>query len=119
MVSRPGGEPLWNVPKDPRICLGTCMTGNRLKQATPGNVSTRVSLLARHADEPFTNGTMGKTSRAVISGSRLFNIAFGLPRNGENIARPSGTFQSGSPPGLATVVRRATEGRQFFNSLLA
>jgi hypothetical protein len=118
MVSRPGGEPLWNVPEDPRICLRACMTGNRLEQAAPGNVSTRVSLLARHADEPFTNGTMGKTSRAVISGSRPFNTAFGLPRNGENIARSSGTFQSGSPPGLATIVRRGTAGRRFFNSLL-
>ena len=74
--------------------------------------------MARHANEPFTNGTMGKTSRAVISGSRPFNTAFGLPRNGENIARSSGTFQSGSPPGLATIVRRGTAGRRFFNSLL-
>jgi hypothetical protein len=28
---------------------------------------------------------MGKTSRAVIRGSRLFNIIFGLPRNGEKL----------------------------------
>jgi hypothetical protein len=27
---------------------------------------------------------MGKTARAVVTGSRLFNTAFGLPRNGKN-----------------------------------
>jgi hypothetical protein len=42
---------------------------------------------------------MGKTSRAVVRGSRLFNTIFGLPRNGKNAARSLGTFQSGSPPG--------------------
>jgi hypothetical protein len=50
---------------------------------------------------------MGETSRAVISGSRPFNTVFGLPRDGENIAKSSGTFQSGSPPGLATKVVEA------------
>ena len=38
----PGGEPLWIVPENPAIfCLGACMTANLLKQAAPGNVSTR------------------------------------------------------------------------------
>jgi hypothetical protein len=40
---------------------------------------------------------MGKTSRAVDLGSRLFNTVFGLLRNGENIAGSLGTFQSGLP----------------------
>jgi hypothetical protein len=38
---------------------------------------------------------MDKTRRTVLSGSRLFNTVFGLPRNAENIARSLGTFQSG------------------------
>jgi len=39
----PGGEPLWIVPRNPRdICLGACLTANFVKQAAPGNVSTRV-----------------------------------------------------------------------------
>ena len=78
------------------------MAGNLLKQAAPGNVSTR-GLLARRPDEQSPNGTMDKTLRAVISGSRLFNTLFGLPHNGENITRSLGSFQSGSPPGQATI----------------
>jgi hypothetical protein len=46
---------------------------------------------------------MDKTLRAVISGSRLFNTVFGLPRNAEHMTRSLGTFQSGSPPGQATI----------------
>jgi hypothetical protein len=57
-----------------------------------------LGLLGRRADERSSSGTIDKTSRAVISGSRLFNTIFGLPRNGENIARFLGAFQSGSPP---------------------
>ena len=38
---------------------------------------------------------MDKTLRAVIPGSRLFNTLFGVPRNGENITRSLGSFQSG------------------------
>jgi hypothetical protein len=64
---------------------------------------------------------MDKTGRAVISGSRLFNTVFGLPRNAENIARSLGPFQSGSPPGqdvgelsrVATIDRRGTEEPRF------
>src|ERR1700751_2248279 len=41
---------------------------------------------------------MGKTSRAVIRGSRLFNTVFGLLRTGDKISRSLGTSQSGSPP---------------------
>jgi hypothetical protein len=60
---------------------------------------------------------MGKTRRAVISGSRLFNTVFGLPRNAENITRSLGTIQSGSPPDEATIDCRRTEEDRFFNSL--
>jgi hypothetical protein len=56
---------------------------------------------------------MDKTTRAVVSGSRLFNTGSGLPRNKENIPRSLGTFQSGSPPGHATIVRRGTDERRF------
>jgi hypothetical protein len=36
-------EPLWTVPRNPRdICLGAWLTANFVKQAAPGNVSTRV-----------------------------------------------------------------------------
>jgi hypothetical protein len=49
---------------------------------------------------------MGKTSRAVIPGSRLFNTLFGLPRTGKNIIRSLATIQSGSPP-----VRRSPKPR--------
>jgi len=58
---------------------------------------------------------MDKTARAVISGSRLFNIAFGLPRTEENITRSFGTLQSGSPPGRAHIDRRGRvePGRMF------
>src|ERR1700751_1588876 len=61
---------------------------------------------------------MDKTWRAVISGSRLFNTVFGLPRNGENIARSLGTFQSGSPS--RSRYHRSSRDRTapFFNSLL-
>jgi hypothetical protein len=38
--------------------------------------------LARRA---FSDGALDKTERAVISGSRLFNIVLGLPRHEENI----------------------------------
>src|ERR1700751_1922246 len=110
VVARPGGEPLWHVNRRPRdICLDACMTGNLLKQAAPGNVSTRVRFVARRPDEHAPNGTMDKTLRAVISGSRLFNTVFGLPRSGENITRSLATFQSGSPPGLHSCQRFAPQ----------
>jgi hypothetical protein len=43
----------------------------------------------------------------------MFNTVFGLPRNVENIARSFGTFESGSPPGQATIDRRWTEEPVF------
>jgi hypothetical protein len=77
--------------------------------------------LARRADERSSNGTMDKTQRAVVSGSRPFYTVFGLPRNEENITRFLGTFQSGSPPDqdfaelsrVAIVDRRGTEQPVF------
>jgi hypothetical protein len=42
---------------------------------------------------------MGRTSRAVIPGSRLFNALFGFPRVGKNFSWSLDTIQSGSPPG--------------------
>ena len=56
---------------------------------------------------------MDKTRRAVVSGSRLFNPLFGLPRNGENITRSLGTCPSGSPPSHATINRRTKEDPRF------
>jgi hypothetical protein len=43
----------------------------------------------------------GTWSLPLWTPSRLFNTVSGLPRNGENITRSLGTFQSGSPPGPA------------------
>jgi hypothetical protein len=63
-----------------------------------------VRFAVRRPDEQSPNGTMDKTLRAVICGSRLFNTVFGLPRNAENITRSLGTCQSGSPPSLATSI---------------
>ena len=65
-----------------------------------------LGLLRRRAVEQSSNGTINKTARAVVSGSRPFNTVFGLPRNGQNITRSLCTFQSGSPPGHATINRR-------------
>jgi hypothetical protein len=56
---------------------------------------------------------MDKTARAVVSGSRLFNTVFGLPRNADNITRSLGTFQSGSPLGRAPIKRRGREDPRF------
>ena len=69
--------------------------------------------MIRRVDEQSSNGTMDKTARAVVSGSRLFNTVFGLPCNAENITRSLGTFQSGSPPGRTTINRRGNEDRRF------
>ena len=79
--------------KQPRdIFLDVCMTGNLFKQAAPGNVLQRVRFVDMSRVEQSSNGMMNKTARAVVSGSRLFNTVFGLPRNGENITRSLGTF---------------------------
>jgi hypothetical protein len=77
-----------------------------------------LGLLVPRGDQRPPNGAMVKTGRAAISGSRLFNIVIGLLRNGKNITRSIGTFQSGSPPGLATIDRLGTEEPPFFSSLL-
>ena len=71
-----------------------------------------LALLTGGAEEQSSNGRMGKTSRAVVPGSRLFNTLFGLPRDGENITRSLGTRQSGSPPGAglnSTPTRRCAD----------
>jgi hypothetical protein len=64
------------------------------------------SLLTGAVPLSLQPGNRRKTSRSVISGSRLFNTVFSLPRHEENIARSLGTFQSGPPPGLATISQR-------------
>jgi hypothetical protein len=84
-----------------------------LNKRLPGTFQCVLGLLIRRADEQSSNGTINKIARAVVSGSRLFNTVFGLPRNGENITRPLGTFQSGSPPGHATINRRGKEDPRF------
>jgi hypothetical protein len=99
MVARPGEEPLWHVIDDPAIFASTCVWPEiSLNRRLPGTFQRVLGLLARRADEQSSNRAMDKTGRAVISGSRLFNTVFGLPRHGENITRSLGTFQSGSPP---------------------
>ena len=81
-----GGEPLWIIPKRARdIFHSACRTANRLKQAAPGNVSTRVRFVGPVKRMNTLSGTIDKTSRAVVRRSRLFNIVFGLRRLGKNI----------------------------------
>jgi hypothetical protein len=88
--SRPG-------PPDIRHCA--CLTAILVKQAAPGNVSTRVRIYRRVTQtNKFPRGSIAKPSRAVVRGSRLFNTIFGLPRTERNVTRTLGTFQSGSPP---------------------
>ena len=101
-------------PRD--IFLDVCMTGNLFKQAAPGNVLQRVRFVDTSRVEQSSNGMMNKTARAVVSGSRLFNTVFGLPRNAENITRSLGTFQSGSPPGQATIDSRGTKKPRFWEA---
>ena len=49
-LRRPGGEPLWTIPKTRSdICLGACITANRVKQAAPGNNPPREPT---HASDP-------------------------------------------------------------------
>src|ERR1700739_3372035 len=59
------------------------MTANLVKQAAPGNGSTRDHCITPSRGGPFSNGAMDETVRAVISGSRRFNIVFGLRRTEE------------------------------------
>jgi hypothetical protein len=54
-----------------------------LNRRLPGTFRRVLGLSARCADEQYPSGTMKKTSRAVVSGSRLFNTVFGLPRPGK------------------------------------
>jgi len=119
MAARPGGEPLWHVIDHPAIFALMCVWPEiALNRRLPGTFQRVLGLLARRTNGQSSNGTMDKTWRAVISGSRLFNAVFGLPRKAENITRSLGTFQSGSPPGqdfrelsrVATIGCRATEG---------
>jgi hypothetical protein len=99
------GAALDRAEKTRDIRLLARKTGNFVKQAAPTNVSTRVRLSTPQADEEPRHGTLGKTSRPVIPGSRLFNTLFDLPRPRKNSARSSGTIQSGSPPFALSPIR--------------
>jgi hypothetical protein len=57
---------------------------------------------------------MDKTRRTVISGSRLFNTVYLAFLAMQRISRESsGSFQSGSTPGQATIDRHGTEVARF------
>jgi hypothetical protein len=93
---------LWHVTDDPAIFALTCVSPEiSLNRRLPGTFQCVLGLLVSRADERSPKGTMGKTGRAVISGSRLFNTVFGLPCNAENITKSLTTFKSGSPPGAS------------------
>jgi hypothetical protein len=62
---------------------------------------------------------MDEKARAVVSGRRLFNTVFGLPRHAEKITRSLGTFQSGPPPGHATIRSSRDRMVTLFNRLNA
>ena len=70
MVSTAGRELLWIIPKTPLyICHGAGTTGNLVKQAAPGNVSTRVRFFGPQASQsrkaPLENIACGDFSGAA------------------------------------------------------
>jgi hypothetical protein len=78
--------------------LGACLSENVIKQAAPANVSTQDRWYRRAGRMKNLRPTRcNKRSRAVIRGSRLLNNLFGLFRTRKNIAKSSGTIQSGLP----------------------
>jgi hypothetical protein len=68
------------------ICLGA-LRGREtsLNRRLPRTSQSLFGLPALQADKQSPDETMGKTSRAVIPGSRLFNTLFRLPRSGKKL----------------------------------
>ena len=93
-------EPLWIAAWKPRdICLSPRGRPEiSLNGRLPRTFQRVLGLAVCYADEESPNGTLERTSRAVVSGSRLFNTIFGIPRSGKNITGSLDTIQSGSPP---------------------
>ena len=58
------------------------MAAELVNRRLPGTSQRVLGLSARYANEQPPDRTMGKISRAVIPGSRLFNTIFGLLRTG-------------------------------------
>jgi hypothetical protein len=70
-----------------------------VKQAAPGNYRTRCSVTSyRDGILHSLNAPINPIARRDVRGSRLFKQICGLARAETNIARSSGTRQSGSPP---------------------
>jgi hypothetical protein len=81
MVPRPRRGAALARNADP-LYLPRRVHGRSLNRRLPETFQRMLGLLARRADEQSSNEAMDKTWRAVISGSRLFNTVFGLPRRG-------------------------------------
>jgi hypothetical protein len=70
----PGGEPLWHVPqRPPDVRLGALQNSKPSQQAAPGNDPNAWVVLLGVREMGQSNRPLGKTSRWVIPGSRLFN----------------------------------------------
>jgi hypothetical protein len=64
------GRPLWHVTGHPAIFVPTCrLLEISLNRRLPRTFQRVLLLLARRTDKQSSNGTMGKTGRAVISAS--------------------------------------------------
>jgi hypothetical protein len=123
-----GGEPLWTVPKNPAIFVSARGSPQiSLSGRLPRTFQRVLGLSHVERMKKIPTGTLGKTTRAVASGSRLLNTLFGLPRSGRNSARSLGHDRKRLPSihpyaqdttnrylpsqhGLALVLRSFSEG---------
>src|ERR1700751_2010245 len=105
----PGGEPLWSASCPPRNFLRiTSLARTCENRRLPRTTQRVVCLLApeiNHSRRP-----LGKTSRWVILGSRLFNPIVWSSSHWKECARSLGEGQSGSPPGVAPTLGLVPEG---------
>jgi len=58
------------------ICIGACVTETLLNRRLPRTFQRVIGLWPCRGNEQFPRQTLDKTSRAVASGSRLFNTIF-------------------------------------------
>jgi hypothetical protein len=75
---------------------------SRLNRRLPQTFRCVIRSLVWLSAKRCPHETLGKTTRAVTSGKRLFSTIFSLRRSERNIISASGTFQSGLPPGAVS-----------------
>ena len=100
------------------ICFDVCMAGNRLKQAAPGNVSTRVGFVGTSHEWTIFERNDGQNVACGNFREPPVQRRIWPSSQSREYTRSLGTFQSGSPPGedfrelsrVATIGCRATEG---------